>query len=105
MKNATKNSLIVNNKRYNYYLNIVDNQLTHVKCDAANLDQDFLNEDISALIVDLPNLILAEKKYAKKQNEIIRFRLTPEDKRKIECKAVKGGYKNVSSFLRDLALN
>ncbi|MFC1616490.1 hypothetical protein ACFL21_05085, partial [Patescibacteria group bacterium] len=66
--------------------------------------QEFLNEDIPALLNDLPNLIIAEKNYNKQQSEMIRFRVTPEDKKRIEKHAIKKGYTSLSSFLRDLAL-
>jgi len=71
----------------------------------ANIDQVFLNEDIPNLIIDLPNLIIAEQKYLDKQNEIIRFRISPKDKMRIEKKAISKGYDSVSQYLRDLALN
>ena len=34
---------------------------TFLECEAANISQEFLNEDIPRLLNDLPNLILAEK--------------------------------------------
>ncbi len=66
---SAKNQKIVNhfvllgNKRYNYTLVPASKETTHVVCKSANLDQEFLNEDVPALLNDLPNLILAEKEY------------------------------------------
>lgn len=75
-----------------------------MECLAANISQPFLSEDIPDLLIDLPNLILSEKEYVEKQNDVIRFRVTPEDKKLIEEKAGKNGYKTVSDYLREVAL-
>ena len=82
----------------------INPQMSHVICEAANISQDFLNEDVPALLQDLPNLIIAEKNYNNKQEEVIRFRISLEDKKLIEQKALKNGYTSVSGYLRDLAL-
>jgi hypothetical protein len=103
MKNI-KHYITINNKKYFYTLKSVKKDTTLVECEAANLVQKFLNEDIPDLLNDLPNLIMAEKQYKKQQSELIRFRVTPDDKKLIEKKAVKKGYSSVSGYLRDLAL-
>lgn len=95
----------IGNKKYSYELLPSDEGATKVVCEAANIEQEFLNEDIPGLLADLPNLILAEKKYKKAQNIVIRFRVSSEDKKRIEKNATKKGYSSVSSFLRDLAIN
>lgn len=77
---------------------------TFIECEAANIAQEFLNEDVPALLIDLPNLIMAEKEYNKQQSEVIRFRVSQEVKRNIEKKAVQKGYPSISSYLRDLSL-
>ncbi len=107
-KNTSRTSLkhyvTLNNKKYFYTLKPHDEETVWFECDAANIGQPFLNEDIPALLIDLPDLILAEKEYLKKQEEVIRFRVSSEDKKAIEKKAAKEGYKSISSFLRALAL-
>ncbi|MFH1890218.1 MAG: hypothetical protein ABIJ91_01465 [Candidatus Kuenenbacteria bacterium] len=97
--------ITLNNKKYPYALKPSEKDVTFVKCEAAKISQEFLNEDIPNLLNDLPNLILAEKNYNKEQIEMIRFRVNPKDKRLIEKKATQKGYSTVSAFLRDLALN
>lgn len=82
----------------------VGDKTTFVECDAANIGQEFLNEDIPELLNDLPNLIMAEKEYNNQQSEMIRFRVSVDDKKVIEKKAVQKGYPSVSGYLRDLAL-
>lgn len=99
-----KHYITINNKKYHYTMKTKSKKTTYIECRAANIAQEFLNEDIPALLTDLPKLILAEKKYKKKQNEVIRFRVSSEDKKQIEKRALKKGYTSLSSFLRDLAL-
>lgn len=104
MEKIIKHYITINNKKYFYTIKTLNKKITFVKCEGANLAQEFLNEDIPSLLSDLPNLILAEKEYKHKQDQIIRFRVSPEDRKLIEKKASKKGYSSISSFLRDLAL-
>lgn len=104
MKKPLKHYITVNNKKYSYTLQKKGKKTTYVECEAANIGQEFLNEDIPGLLNDLGNLIIAEKEYKKQQEEMIRFRVSAEDKRQIEKNAIKKGYPSVSSFLRDLGL-
>lgn len=104
MKTSIQYALTINNKKCSYTLKQASQETTQVKCEAANIDQEFLNEDVPNLLLDLPNLITAEKEYKETQNEVIRFRVTTEDKKKIEQNAAKEGYTSVSNFIRDLSL-
>lgn len=104
MKKDLIHSITLNNKKYLYTLKPSGKNATFVECEAANIAQKFLNEDIPGLLSDLPHLILAEKKYKQQQSEMIRFRVTVEDKKTIEKKAIQKGYASISSYLRDLAL-
>ena len=102
---SLKHYVTLNNKKYTYTFKPNDQESTWVECEAADISQPFLNEDIPALLIDLPNLILSEIEYNKKQEEVIRFRVSVEDKKAIEKKAAEKGYSNTSAFLRDLALS
>src|SRR3989344_2656867 len=95
----------INNKKYNYSLEEKKNGTVFITCKDANIAQEFLAEDVASLLIDLPNLIIAEKEYKKAQSEVIRFRISSEDKNKIEEKAVREGYNSVSDYMRHLALN
>lgn len=102
-----KHTITVNNKQYVYTIKPIDKKVVFFKCHAARISQEFLVEDIPALIIDLPELILAEFRYQekiKKQNEIIRFRVSPRDKAIIQQKAIKNGYTTISEYMRALAL-
>jgi len=104
MPKKIKYSTTINNKKYEYSLRRINKNITHLKCDAANIDQEFLNEDVPGVLIDLPNLILAEEDYNKKQDTVIRFRVNMRDKHIIKEKAMQSGYNDVSSFLRSLVL-
>lgn len=97
--------ITINNKKYKYSLEEKKGGLIFVECKDANIAQEFLAEDVPSLLIDLPNLIVAEKEYAKNQSEIIRFRISSADKNKIERRAVKEGYGSLSDYMRHLALN
>ncbi len=96
--------ITINNKKHKYSL---EKRKSNVffECLDANISQEFLAEDIPSLLIDLPNLIMAEKEYNKNQSEIIRFRVSSEDKHRIKQKAVKCGYNSISKYMRDIALS
>ncbi len=104
MKRITSN-ITVNNKKYNYSLEEKKKGVVFVECKDANIAQEFLAEDVARLIIDLPNLIIAEKEHNKKQSEVIRFRVSSTDKNKIEKKAIKEGYSSVSDYMRNVVLS
>ncbi len=91
-----KHYITLNNKKYFYTLHNYGKKATKVKCEAAKIDQEFLNENSPGLLNDLPNLILAEKKYNEQQSEEIRFRVTSKDKKRIKKIALKKGYTHPS---------
>ncbi len=102
--NTVVSSLTIQNKKYTYSLTKKSNDAIRVVCEAARINQNFLVEDIAALIIDLPNLIIAEKEREEKQSNVVRFRVSNEDKIKIEARAVKAGFNSVSDYLRHIAL-
>ena len=102
---STTSTITVQNKKYEYTLKSAKEKgIIRFICKGANIDQDFLSEDIPALILDLPALILAERAYQDNQTEVIRFRISSEDKKKIEKKALASGFETVSDYLRARAL-
>ncbi len=98
--NAT---VTVKNKQYPYTLEKKRSGVVHMVCKTAKIDQEFLAEDVSELILDLPTLIVAEQKHKASQDDVIRFRVSARDKHRIEKKAITKGYDSVSKYLRDLA--
>lgn len=103
MKNNTLKSYIsLNNKKYYFTLEKVTKGTTRICCQAANIEQEFLNEDVPELLRDLPNLVLAELKYKSNREQVIRFRVSVEDKKLIMKKANEMGFKTLSGYLRSL---
>lgn len=100
-----KGYITVNNKKYSYNLEKRTEKVIFFECAEANISQEFLSKDIPSLLIDLPNLIIAEKQYKNNQSEIVRFRISPKDKKKIEIKASQQGFNSVSGYLRELALS
>ena len=98
-------TITVQNKKYEYTLKPAKGKgVIRFVCKGANIDQDFLAEDVPTLILDLPELIIAEKTYQGNQTEVVRFRISTEDKKKIEQKAIANGFDTVSDYLRARAL-
>lgn len=100
----TKSTITVKNKMYPYTLEKTASGVVHLVSKDARIDQEFLSEDVSEIILDLPNLIIAEQEYERKQSDVIRFRVSGVDKARIEKKAMEKGYDSVSGYVRDLAL-
>ncbi len=101
---AIKATITIQNKKYTYSLTQKKNDIVHVVCESAKIDQEFLSADVASLLIDLPNLILAEKEYQQAQSDVVRFRVSPDDKSRIEEKAIQAGFDSVSDYLRHLAL-
>lgn len=106
MKIPTNYYININNKKHTYSLIKINDTITHVICESAWIDQDFDNEDIPSLLIDLPELIIEnEKENEKDQSTVIHLRIRQSEKLKIKKIALKKGYQNVSSYIRDAALS
>jgi len=99
----TNATVTVKNKQFPYVLEKKRGGVVRMVCKAAKIDQEFLAEDVSELILNLPALIVAEQEYEGAQDTVIRFRVSARDKHRIEQKATAKGYDSVSKYLRDLA--
>lgn len=95
----------VNNKNYPYTISDSEYEnAIYFECKAARLSQVFDVRDLPELFLYLPEYILDEIGRRAQPKDIIRFRVTQKDKTEIAKKAQKNGFKNVSSYLRFLAL-
>ncbi len=101
-------SITVNGKRYQYFVTPhVDSEygkLYFLECPAARIKQSFDAEDFMGVLENLPDWITECQKRLEKQSSRIAFRITNLEKSEIEKKAREKGYKNMSEFLRNLAL-
>jgi hypothetical protein len=110
---ATKKSIMepfehilkMGRKNYKYSITPINRKEVYFECESAGIAQEFLAEDIPRLLTELPEMILAEIEHNKKYSQVIRFRLTNEEKTLIQKNALKNGYNSVSAFIRDLALS
>lgn len=102
--NPFKHSVTVNNRKYEYVIRPKSKRIVFFECPGARISQEFLASDIPELLVNLPDMILSEIEWQKKQNNVIRFRVSSDEKNAIQKKAVKAGYSTISAFLRALAL-
>lgn len=95
----------VNNKNYPYTISDSEYEnAIYFECKAARLSQVFDVRDLPELFLYLPEYILDEAGRRKEGKDIVRFRVTSAEKTEIAKKAQKNGFKNVSSYLRFLAL-
>lgn len=92
-------------KSYKYIIEKKDASISRFICHSASIDQEFLNEDLVDLLNDLPNLILSECSYRKKQDWVIRFRISWVEKLKLQKKLKESWYKNLSEYIRNKILS
>lgn len=105
MSSNIQHSITVKHKRHTYTLAPNGKCMTSIVCKDAGICQDFLNEDVPALLLDLPSLIIAEQEYTKAQSAVVHFRLRVEEKARLERDAIKYGFSNISAYLRNIALS
>jgi hypothetical protein len=95
-----ENFIKIWNKNYYYIIEPINDNISRIVCDSANINQDFLNEDLVSLLNDLPNLIKAEQDYCLKQDSIVRFRISWVEKLKLMKNVQKSWHKNMSSYIK-----
>lgn len=97
-----KNYISIGSKKYVYSIKKwSDDSSSWLVCAGANIDQEFLKEDIVDIILDLENLIKKEQDFQSWQDQVIRFRVSWKQKLKIQERAEREWYSNVSSFIKD----
>ncbi|PCI28305.1 hypothetical protein COB52_03840 [Candidatus Kaiserbacteria bacterium] len=97
-----KHYIIIGNNRHGYTLQPA-RKVTTLICRSANIEARFPNDEIPRILAELPNIIL-ERGVLSVQDQVLRFRVSEEEKIQIEHNAVENGYESVSAYLRDLAL-
>ena len=99
-----KNYIEVDNKKYSYFIEPLDNEVSKIICKFAKIEQEFLNEDLVWLLKDLLNLIKAEKEHKEKKENFVRFRVSRKEKLLLQEKAKNSGFKTLSAFIKDKIL-
>ena len=86
----------------------IDKKYNTVLIECLWFKQSILAEDLLWFLEDLPDLIKQKKEIEQElnasKNNLLQIRLSWEDKSKIEKLATKNGYKNISAYVRDKAL-
>jgi hypothetical protein len=100
-----KHYIIVGNKKYEYILEPARTR-TRVVCEGAGIRQKYSNNEIPAVLAQLPQIIVRiNEQNTGVQSEALRFRVTPAEKEQIMQDATKAGYTNMSAYLRDKVLD
>ncbi len=94
-------SITVQNKKYEYRIEKIHDESTYLECKEAAIAREFLNDDIAQVIFSLPKLILTHKKNEYRSKQTIRFRVTGEEKQRLEQKAVDRGYRTLTAMIKD----
>ncbi len=69
MKTRIDSYVEVNGVKYLYSTEKVDDEVTFFECRVARISQEFATEDISAFLIDLPDIILESIEYEKGRNQ------------------------------------
>ena len=98
---AMKHYIIVGNRKYEYVLEPARTRTTLV-CEGAGIRRKYSNEEIPAILAQLPQIIISvtEARHNQAQSEALRFRVTPAEKEKIVKDAYNAGFTSVSAYLR-----
>jgi len=107
MKKMPTGYVLVQNKKYAYFISSQKGDIVHFICEGALIDQEYMAEDIPSLLENLPDMILDEILYKaekRKTQQTLRFRVSSKEKCLIEKKSRKYGFESTSEFIRSLAL-
>ncbi len=105
MSNRT-HYIIIGNQRYGYTLRPTP-KVTYLICKSANIEAKYPNSEIPNILAELPKLIAKHHMamMSSQQTEVVRFRVSKEERAQIEDNAFSAGYDTISAYLRDVALN
>lgn len=98
-----KHYIIIGNKRHGYTLYPAQ-KVTTLVCKSANISARFPNDQIPDILAKLPHIILEQYGENEPQTEVLRFRVSENEKEQIAQKAYDAGYEYISAYLRDVAL-
>lgn len=98
-----KHYVIIGNRKYGYTLTPT-RRVTTLVCRSANINDRFANDEIPRVLSNLPRLILDALNAAETQSEVMRFRVTPEEKEQIAHNAIESGFDNISAYIRSKLL-
>lgn len=100
-----KHYIIIGNRRYGYTIRPA-RTVTTIVCRDANIETRIPNNKIPYVLADLPRIIEEQLQSLQEatQTQVLRFRVSEDEKSEIEHNAIEDGYSSVSAYLRDVAL-
>ncbi len=99
-----KHYVIIGNRKYGYTLQ-PKRTVTTLVCRGAGINERFANNEIPQVLSNLPGLILRALQAEETQAEVMRFRVTGEEKEQITHNAIEGGFDNISAYIRSKLLD
>ncbi len=101
---TVRHVLVIGKKKYNYELQPA-RSFTLLVIRELGIEEKIPNEELPKILLKLPDLILsAREEETSKQSEVMRFRVSPEEKSEIERLAYENGFESVSAYIRAVAL-
>ena len=102
---AIKHFVLIGKKRYDYELQPA-RRFTILAIKELGIEERIPNEELPQILLRLHELIMRakEEEDANKQSEVMRFRVSPEEKQEIERLAYENGFESVSAYIRAVAL-
>ena len=102
---SVKHVIFIGKKKYDYELQPA-RRFTLLVIKELGIEERVPNEELPKILLKLPEIILKSREESEsgKQTEVMRFRVTPEEKLEIERQALENGFESVSAYLRAVAL-
>ena len=102
---SLKHYIVVGNRKYEYILEPARSR-TNLVCEGAGIEQKYSNDEIPAILANLPNIIINfAEQGSGVQSEALRFRVTPAEKEQIALAAYDSGFDSMSAYLRAKVLD
>ncbi len=100
---SVKHVIVIGKKKYDYELQPT-RRFTLLVVRELGIEEKIPNEELPKILLKLPDLILSAREESNKQSEVMRFRVSPEEKSEIERLAYENGFESVSAYIRAVAL-
>ena len=99
-----KHYIVIGNRKYAYVLRPA-RKTTMLICEDVNLQERVDNEQLPHVLAMLPRMILSALQEAQRQSEVLRFRVSPEEKERIMRDALEAGFDTISAYIRSRLLS
>ncbi len=102
---TVKHFVLIGKKKYDYELQPT-RKFTLLVVRELGIEERVPNEDLPKILLKLHELIRQAKEEddSQKQSEVMRFRVSPDEKQEIERLAYENGFESVSAYIRAVAV-